>query len=375
MRPIHLRRVLAFVVVFSFGIVFHVTSGAAQEAPPSTLGLEELIKGMKPLDEAFDSSKHSFLIHYHSTHHDVDSSGKIIANQDSWTDCEYARKGELAYVHLKRKTDDITTVAEEYYVWRDNISQMKMGHTVTVFDHLIPQMYTYYYYTNSICVNAMRLLYFRNVADQLKAFGAKGPGEDISRMFQPATMAGTRKSFHVRPRLEQVGETWCHVADWPNACTLWIDSTHGFLIRKVEHRRGERIFRTHINNDLYEAMSGVWLPRLQEMVLYAPPSATKGKPQAVSKRQYTKLVKIEFDTVADSLFKLPIGNDEAINVADTVRQMSYQRVPGEDPVEGALRRSRVRVSFYRSWFLVGNGIALGLVGSFFLWRYHRRRSK
>lgn len=360
-----LRRLAPCAVVLAAALT---SPARAEEAPPATLSLDQIIAGMKTIDDAFNPAINSFFIHYIQEQHTMTAAGQPTPGEDRWIDVDNARKGALAYTRIKRKSLQHKTPYEEWYVWRDNITQQRLSEIVNIFGHLIPQNYTFFRYTDGFSANAMRLLEFNNKGEEAYAGGVKGPGVDPSRMFQPETLAENKGLFRVRPRLEKVEGTWCHVVEWPGGSTLWIDQDHGFLIVKQTQENDGLKYSTRLNKDLFEARPGLWLPRSEEVWIYADPKE-KGGPQAVERKDFLKLVKIEFNTLDDSFFKLPIKDEEQVTITDSVRKVQYFKHPkGTDPVEAAVRgiRPQMELNYTRTWLLV-NGLIVGVIGFLFLY--------
>lgn len=76
---------------------------------------------------------------------------------------------------------------------------------------------------------------------------------------------------HVRPSLEQVGESWCSVVDLVNdpsrgpRLTVWIDAQRGYLpVRQVwyDKRTRQSVLMEFCMDDLHQLAGGIWLPTL-----------------------------------------------------------------------------------------------------------------
>jgi hypothetical protein len=369
------NRSFALLMTCAIAASFGGTAVAApQEGPAASLGLDPIIRGMRRMAEAFDSAKTSFYLHYTQEHHTVEPSGRLAPGEDYWSEIENARKGKLAYTHLRRKTATQKTPLDEWYVWKDDITRQRIFNDINLYNHLIPQIYTYYRYTEGLGVNALGLLEFRNRGEERMAYGAKGPGDNPLNIWLAEVLTDFEKEFRVRPRLESVGGAWCHVVEWPGKLAVWVDHAHGFLPTKYVNEEDGIIYTIQLNLEPFEARPGLWLPKRQETWAF---SGAAGKEAAIPfRKEFIRLHKIEFNKLDDSFFKVPIEDEERLNVTDSVRKMQYFKYPkGTDPIENAVRATAEYQAVPRSattWLLV-NGIVMGILGFLFLVSVARER--
>ncbi len=357
---------LVFCVACATAVSARAALPAPEDGPPALLNLDQIIQGTRVLDEAFDPSRNSFFIHYIEEHHNVDSSGNLTPNEDYWTEIENARKGKLAYTHLKRKSATNKTPYEEWYVWKNDLTQQRVFNSINIYGYLIPQAYQFFRYTENIHANAIRLLEFKNKGQEEFAYGAKGPGDDPESLWFPEILTEFRRETRIRPRLEKVGDSWCHVVEWLEGLTFWIDHEHGYLPVKMVGEDAGGIHIMVLNTKLSEARPGLWLPKRQEVQIYTRDEKTKTN--LLTRKDFTRLLKIEFNHLDDSFFHLPINDQEIVNVADTVRKMQYFKYPkGKDPMDTAVAQimDGVESGHTRTW-LLANGIVVGMIGLFYL---------
>jgi hypothetical protein len=185
----------------------------------------------------------------------------------------------------------------------------------------------------------------------------------------------------VLDRLEIVDGSACHVLERPGMDRIWIDAAHGFLPRRrIVHWSENGPLRDDIENlALFQPVPGVWAPKRQIHKRYSFPSDPARDLNKVSSQLTRELRRLEFNTVTDAFFTVPFP--PRVFVMDEVRKVDYVTQPDTpDPWEQAIETVRTQaitrrgVSRHR-WFLLINGILLGLAVMVVLWRLSQRTAR
>jgi hypothetical protein len=135
-----------------------------------------------------------------------------------------------------------------------------------------------------------------------------------------------QEEYEVRPKLERVDGYLCHVVSCLGLDTLWIDSDHGFCVRRrVRISKGgteEHCLRwVLIYQDYVGFAKSIWLPKSIDMYEYAThwaPPSQRGSLKSMRKMRVSDLV---VNDVPDALFDLefPPGT----GVIDRTRDVYY----------------------------------------------------
>jgi hypothetical protein len=352
--------VLAFIAAGHWGATATLAQPTAS-APPAKLSIDDLIVGMRRIDDAFNPIKATFRIRFRQDQESLDENGQVKPELHAWVENDYARKGKLLYAHLINKLPDASAPYEEWIVWDDRICTHRRADGISIFPELLPQGYAYSRYTDGIYADCYRLIEWKTPSSLRKWGGSPSNGFVFGL---PKILIENRQHYQLRPTLEQVDDGLCHVLEWPDHDLIYIDANRGFVVRrrKIWFRAGAPNSEQW-NRDLFEARPGLWLPRSQEEHRYFhlhSPAHFVGKVRRISK---TKLLDISFDQLPDSLFAVPMEEDEALLVNDNIRKIQYWRHPeGTDPVKAALSEAfDLHESNTGRLFLLVNAIVVGVI--------------
>ena len=132
---------------------------------------------------------------------------------------------------------------------------------------------------------------------------------DLDHPLLPGFLEAHRQNYTVLPEAETVDGHRCWVVEWPAMDRLWIDSQCGFTIRRrAYHWAPDKPLRCEIfQRDFRQVRPGLWIAWEQTVDRYANVATTSPRRWGtVDLRTTCVLEEIEFDTVADELFEIPL---------------------------------------------------------------------
>jgi len=163
-------------------------------------------------------------------------------------------------------------------------------------------------------------------------------GDHLDHPFLPEFLEQNKRRYIVHPTREYVDGFLCWVVEYPGMDKLWIDTKHGYAVRKRIYHWGPGKPRKFaiLNQDWKEVSPGLWLPHKQIVDKYASIVSEDSKIwDQVTARMYYEVKEILIDDVPDSLFEvsLPVGT----RVTDFVRDVQYTIWdPNTDPFAGPI---------------------------------------
>lgn len=352
-----------------YGLLFAVATSVtipANAAEPATKNLGQLIDGMQAMSQRFLPER-PYRIQFRQEREGFDNTGK--SNFHDKLVVDHARLGDQIYV--KSKLDE---GFDERIYWRDNICVQIKSTTVYFWPYLISQGFNQNHYTHCLFIDTYRGLEWGSaVAAQGRR---KNQSEDYFYML-PRMIDEHRDKYNVRPELESVDGSLCHVVEWPGRDLIRIDVEHGFVPRNRRLSYNKDLPAAEWENrDLFEVQPGFWLPKKQEeRFLFIAPKADVNKLRQKVKRE---LISASFAPLDAGMFEpqFPEKNRPTV-VIDSVRGFSYRKYPeGVDPLTQIIYdvRSAVDTSHRNSpKLLIINGIALGIISLLLLRKHHNSR--
>jgi hypothetical protein len=161
-------------------------------------------------------------------------------------------------------------------------------------------------------------------------------GDDLDHPFLPEFLENNKRKYVVYPNQEDVDGFPCWVVEYPGMDKFWIDTEHGYAVRKrVYHWEPGKPKKFAIRNlDWKEVAPGLWLPHKQNVDKYASIVAEDSKIwDKVAARMNYEVNEILINTVPDELFEvsLPVGT----RVIDSARETIYTIYDSDhDPFAG-----------------------------------------
>jgi hypothetical protein len=313
-------------------------------AEPARLGVEELIQGMTQLTANWMSQK-SWMLHYKHARQPGVSPAKLPDFPE--VEVYNARKGSRFYVQDRQelmRSDGSSTgqIYECWASWDGKISVERQSTSVIILPELSARPYQMLYYTGLLDLDLISDMRIRS-DDLKKIFAGDVPSKGFWEAL-PRSVLEHKAEFKVRPQLEVVDGTPCHVLEWPKKDVIWIDATHGFLMRRRIYYQssGSPLFELN-NQDVREKAPGIWLPMKEAAIRYnldQAPAEFRGKPEI---RISCQLIEARFNDVPDSFFEVPIP--ERALVVDQIRGVTYQKHPeGTDHWETAIEAAKTSAS-------------------------------
>jgi hypothetical protein len=130
----------------------------------------------------------------------------------------------------------------------------------------------------------------------------------LEHPFLPDFLEKNKANYHVLPSQEKIDGFPCWVVEYPNMDKFWIDTLHGFVIRKRIYHWGvgqPRMFCI-LNQEFKEVKPELWFPQKQIVEKYASiKSENKNLWDKIACRLHYQLETIAFDTdVSADLFNI-----------------------------------------------------------------------
>jgi len=352
------------------GVIMLTSAASSQSIAQQTrLSMDELIEGMKRLDDRFTPDK-SYHVHFRDSRETFTSQGGSEL-RDS-LEVEHFREGNKILVRSNATDSDKN---QEAVYWDGHICTQVKNQIVYFWPFLIPQGHNQNYYTQSLFVDTYRGLEWGTPS---AAEGRKKNQSEQHFYLLPKMVADNRERYTIRPALEDVDGHMCHVLEWPGRDLIKIDAAHGFVARsRTLSYEADIPATTWSNLDLFESKPGCWLPRRQEETRYfVAPREDAKKIRQVVKRN---LLSIRFDPINEAVFE-PVMPDKSrpFHVIDSVRGMSYRKYPKEiDPLSRVVSDAQSLQPIHKSSpvLLQINAIVMGLASLIILSKHHRSRVK
>ncbi len=234
-------------------------------------------------------------------------------------------------------------------------------------------------------VDSRHMWYF----DSISIPTGPGAGRQSQSAWHVPTALSLSSAYRVLPTLQLVDGYRCHVVT-SGPDTIWIDTEHGFCMRRrVWFQRSSAkstpvLAFLYVNRDIRPVADEIWLPYSCYRLDFAgtqEPENTRGQ---LSEVHAITAKSIQVNSVADDLFELNFPG--GTNVHDLVTNKSYLVPHGEQLLDQAIAHANPIVSGavqplrpgtgHTAWqqLLILNAIMLCVVGGRVLWRRRVRRN-
>lgn len=347
----------------------------AAEAARTTISIDQVVTGMRTLSNAF-APPHTFRLAYRQ---EVDShrpDGSL--SRSHWTEADYARKRGMIRVQVRQSAPSQPGEVISFTVfWKDGICAERRRDGLTLMGFLAGQAMGYFFYTDALFIDAYHELDWGN-AQRRKEAGGRTPSEAMV-VALPRMIEANRDKYRLLPVSEVVDGSPCHVLEWPGRDRVWVDPTHGFLMRKRQFFDAGTLLAEWSNSDLRKCENGIWLPTNLLETNRLGTGAPKEHQGKLRSTKRTTLQSIDFADLPDTFFDVEVPKEETIIVNDSVRKITYFKHPeGSDPVGNAIQDAGgVSPRGWRNYLipvLLVHGIACGLLGIWWLSRCLKRGS-
>ena len=147
----------------------------------------------------------------------------------------------------------------------------------------------------------------RNSFSDLVTLPPSPPDQITERgLMLPGCILANKAEYRVRGQLEEIDGAWCHVIERPGHDVIWVDTQHGFQVRRrtISQKSGRPLLEMR-TTDLRERAPGVWLPTHQIGVSFnldSDPAEYQGRVRTVTTN---RLIEARFNDLPDSFFALP----------------------------------------------------------------------
>lgn len=342
------------------------TIAAESDAPPATRGLGEMIEGLRRLEQHFAPDR-SYRVAFdeETAHYDTDH--KPIATNH--LKIEYSRRGSLVLVRRDIDYVDRNLQTQEWINWKDGICLQRKDDAVFLWPFLIAQGWDCYSFHAGLFVDAWHGLEWGSPAME-----ASKPAKNQSEyhaLSLPRLIEEHQEQYHVRPRLEKVDGVWCHVLERPDRDLIWVDTDRGFVTRHRKFWAKKDLPACEFfNKGLKQISAGFWLPTEQREDYFFGPLAQEQDREKVRRTAVRKILSVDFKTLSDQDFEVPLKDLNQFLVSDTIRGVTFIRHPDDiEPLNQVLSDAReaVETSSVSRWWIM-NGIVLGLASTALLAR-------
>ncbi len=164
-------------------------------------------------------------------------------------------------------------------------------------------------------------------------------GDYLDHPFLPEFLEANLAKYRVNSVQEEIDGFPCWVVEYPGMDKFWVDSEHGYAIRKRIYHWGPnqaRKFAIH-NMDFREVKPGIWLPYRQIVDKYASiVSEKKDIWDKVASRLNYEVQEIIFDDIPEQYFDANVS--DGLQILDAVRNTKYTISSSEsaDPFAGPI---------------------------------------
>lgn len=310
----------------------------ADQTPPGDEPgqIDAIIAGLAKISAAFDPSNGQFRIESRQDREQLNEDGKITAT--GWVEVECARRGRDLRAHIIGKSGNDVKEVDENIVWLGGVCtrRIKDADSITIFPHLVSQALGCFHFTDQIFVDAYGLLEWTSPTEQ-RLHEGRSPSEQFF-LALPRIIVENRREYKLWRDTDPVEGDQCLIIEWPGHDRIWIDATHGYLVRRREFTAKEGAsFLVWSNRELSEVRPGLWLPKFEEQLRYHSSSTASGPKRILHRRHVTELKSISFEPLDDSYFTITAPPHEKLLIVDGVRKMTYLKHPdGTDPIVSAL---------------------------------------
>jgi len=191
----------------------------------------------------------------------------------------------------------------------------------------------------------------------------------LDHPFLPEFLETNLSKYSVNPVQGDVDGFPCWVVEYPGMDKFWVDSEHGYAIRKRIYHWGPgqaRKFAIH-NMDFREVKPGIWLPYRQIVDKYASiVSEQKDIWDKVASRLHYEVREILFDEeLPETCFEPDLK--EGLHILDAVRNIRYtitdpnSAVPFEGSIDQGIKVNQY-VKYRAFFIIVGSALIMIAVG-------------
>ena len=270
-------------------------------ANEAVLDLDALIKGLAGSD-VWKTQK-SWMVHYVNFRVRVNAPPNTFVQ---WPDAEVinAGKGKWLYAHVRQATsNNPDAIFNQWMLWKDGKYFHQSGEQPLPTSANPSPLASYLWYPNTL---------MRNSFSDLVALPVP-PKDRITEqgLMLPGCLVANKGEYHVRPQLEDIDGSFCHVIDRPGADVIWVDVKQGYQVRRrtIFQKSGRPLLEMRAT-DFRERAPGVWLPTHQIGVSFNQDSAPPEYQGRVATVVTNRLIEARFNDLPDSFFSLPAKEDK-----------------------------------------------------------------
>lgn len=313
---------------------------------PRRATVEDVIDALRQRESTFLSQPSIYLEFVHEREYMTDEKG--VNRSYKPLQIIEARKGPWL---LSKTTPTGGSEPPSWFSWKDRIGVMRRFDALTIRAEPPPELgqnnhYAYwqgidfYKGIDAISTVAKTLTDARCISDLTQEFHL--PGCILADQPEWTTTADS----------ESIDGFSCVVIQNEEKDKIWLDPKLGYACRRREMKDDlGRPVREWQHSDFKEFVPGLWLPKKQTHIFFFTADSPKlvGTPRL---REKNRLVKASFALLQDTLFDVPIPEENGI-VIDTIRDVTYELHPHEmsndELIHRAISKARIIRTANRRW--------------------------
>jgi hypothetical protein len=294
-----------------FAVVSALVLGQVPQQPvPATLDLDAIVRGIEKNQDVWHAQK-SWMVRYTHSRERIDPPpGTFVPYGDN--DVVNARKGSWAFLREDQSmAGDAGRMAgrQTWAIWKEKQywERNRLDLTIQNGDPGPSNLfYNVWLYPMSLCRDSL--------ADTFAIPEEAYQEPEGLWMELPRCLKAHAAEYKVRQDTEDVDGYPCHVVQRDGKDTIWIDTAHGFNVRR---RRGFQpsgdIAFDFKASRFKEKATDLWLPERQVSIAFnrdEDPKAYRGRVAFIT---INVLREVRFNDVPDSLFEIPMDKDVRVH--------------------------------------------------------------
>jgi hypothetical protein len=277
----------------------------------------QVVESMQSFKDRFESQSEWVIEYTHDREYHVLPPG-YEPNMTSTTVTNAMKRGWRYLHHQINRTNKAPSGT--WTLWKDDVCIDRVSGTYQIQPDMNPKLVDRMFYTNTLFLNIHSKDTF-NTGFLTKLFAGDSPNAAFT-IGLPECVEKDPSAYSVRSQRETIAGVSCVVLEKPNVDVIWLDTEHGGVCRqRLLYYPSGQMAAMHKNENLREAVPGLWLPQYQEVIRYngdGTPDEMHGKIRYIERNN---IIKIKFDDVADDLFDVPVPKQGV--VIDHIRGMTY----------------------------------------------------
>jgi hypothetical protein len=269
------------------------------------LNICEIIQGIEE-EQARWRSQRSWIMRYtHARERIHPPAGTLVFYPDS--EIVNARKGTWYYTQTRQafiNNPDAKTA--DWVLWKNKQFTFRTGNRALIKSE--PESIAYQ------CSFYLFALFRDLISDAMPIAEEAFQKDSELGMILPRCLKLNNAAYRVRKELEEVDEAPCHVLEWPGKDVLWIDTEHGFNVRRrTAFQPSGSLLGEFKASRFKERAPGIWLPERQMGLAYNRDSDPKDHRGRIAFVMTNTLHEARFNDLPDSFFEIPLPEEVKVH--------------------------------------------------------------